>query len=376
MSKSYNEFELSDFLENKSFLTFAIGKNPKDQSHWEAWLRNNPPNKNIAEKAYQILNLMNNQGKQQVEFSKKEEFERLMYSIDHQRPVENDISGRSLQKLLKIAAAIIVLLSLGIAYLIVNPSESQDLTNAYNKITVPKGSKAKLEFEDGTKVWLNAESSLTYPSKFSKSERKVNLVGEAYFIVSKNPNRPFIVMTSGIRINVLGTSFNVKAYPQDNTIETTLESGVLSVEQLNLGRSSRENIILKPNQKLILLKNPLNREKKNSDNKSDSLQKKNLALTEKIQATQKSGLYKDIDTKTYTSWKEGKLIFKNEPLYTLASRLEKWYNINIQIADESLITKTYTGVFEKETVEQALKAICLTSDINFKIDKNNVIIYE
>ncbi len=376
MSKDYNQFELPDFIHNKSFLAYAIGNNPKDRQRWKLWLKSSPSNKHIAEKAYQVLNLMNKQGSPQVTFSKDDEFEKLMHRIDNQRLSKNEFSERSLRKWLKVAAMIIVLVSFGITCLVVGMAYRQNSTITYNKITVPKGSKTKVELEDGTIVWLNAESTLQYPSKFSKSERKVKLVGEAYFVVNKSVNRPFVVLTSDIRINVLGTSFNVKNYPQDDIIETTLESGVVNIEKLNTKGKAGEKIILKPNQKLVLFKSSLDDEIKQVDEKSGSLRKSDLITRQKINGEKKSSIYNDVDTETYTSWKDGKLVFKNEPLNVLAGRLEKWYDINIQITDESLRIKTYTGIFEKETVEQALKAICLTSNINFKIDKNNVTIYK
>jgi ferric-dicitrate binding protein FerR (iron transport regulator) len=143
---------------------------------------------------------------------------------------------------------------------------------------------------------------------------------------------------------------------------------------LNHGGGVRKKITLKPKQKLVLYKQLSDYKIQEVDETPESLEESDLMAEQQTSVDKKSSLYMNVDTETYTSWKDGKLIFRNEPLDVLADRLEKWYDVNIQISDKSLMSKTYTGVFEKETVEQALKAICLTSNIHFEIDKNNITI--
>lgn len=373
MKKNRNKYTLTDFIEDESFVSFILDKNEKDKKIWMEWVNSNPPNKHEAEQAKILLTAMKTQGNRPAPVSKAEEFDKLLNRINHFRLIGSKFSERSLYNWLKIAVTIVIFLSIGLSYFIFSPTIKSKNSIVYNQAIVPKGSRTKLVLEDGTTVWLNAESILKYPSHFSKSSRKVELIGEAYFNVTKSNCRPFVVNTSDIRINVMGTSFNVKAYPHEDVIETTLESGLVSIEKINTENRSGEKITLKPKQKLVLQKSMLDMQIVELTNIQDG-----RLQNEPVTNNQDSigGLYKNIDTELYTSWKDGKLIFKNERLDVLAKRLEKWYDLDIRIADEPLKAKTYTGTFENETVEQAIKAICLTSGMQFTIDKNNITIYK
>lgn len=271
------------------------------------------------------------------------------------------------------AAAIILPFFISISvYLFVQNKEL--ITEAEEIISTPKGARSKIKLEDGTLVWLNADSELKYPSSFKgKDQRVVYLSGEAYFDVTKNKKQNFIVYTSDFKIDVLGTSFNVCSYPGDNKIETTLEEGIINIQRIDeKGELKGQNIMLKPNQTITLYKDLENKE----ESAKQILQNKTLSdsLLTKKKPVQHILVKENIDTKPYTSWKDSRLIFKSMALRNLVPKLERWYNVNITIDDERLNDIVYTGTFEKETLEQAIEALCKASHLNFKIEKDTVLL--
>lgn len=281
------------------------------------------------------------------------------------------------RKLMRIAA---VLLPLAIISTLIMVNLDKPSDEAFQQIYVPKGSKTKLVLDDGTKLWLNSESELRYPSSFkSRKKRDVYLTGEAYFDVAKNKDKPFRVHTSGFKINVLGTAFNVKAYPQDETIEATLEHGIINIEKTVHRPDKKKSaltqlITLKPNQTIVLYKNDDEMHIADDLIEIDNRQNRELLKEDEKPLVKKAGVLKNVDTSPYTSWKENKLIFKSKTLEELLPELERWYNIEIELADASLDSIKCTGTFENETAEQAIHALCTASGITYEIEKNHVIL--
>ncbi|MCR8560103.1 FecR family protein [Mucilaginibacter sp. BJC16-A38] len=219
---------------------------------------------------------------------------------------------------------------------------------------------------DGTKVTLNAESTLKYPASFDGSTREVYLIGEAYFDVHKDHQHPFIIHTQKMNVKVLGTAFNVKAYPQDATTETTLIRGAIEV---TLADRPSDRIILKPNEKLIL--------KNHTDVRHKDVHKITAGENNETQYTLTTLThYKANDTSVIeTAWLKNKLVFRNEDFSTLAERMQRWYGVNIIFENEELKQYRFNGVFENETIDQALFALKLTESFHYKIQNSNVYIY-
>jgi len=249
------------------------------------------------------------------------------------------------------------------------------LDNKYCEIKVPFGSRTMVTLPDGTKVWLNAGSKLKYRQNFLQEKRIVNLEGEAYFEVVKYHNIPFYVNTSDINIVVLGTKFNVRSYPEDKIIEATLIEGKIKV----VGKNSNYSLYLKPKQKLIVDKENLRLISKiidntnvNNETKEDNIQEeKNLQVRVKNFAEIKENInvYED------TGWKDGVLVFNQEPLENLAKKLERKYDIKFVFEDEDLKKLTYTGTLKDYPLEQVLKAIKLTSPVDYNINEKIVKLY-
>ncbi len=214
---------------------------------------------------------------------------------------------------------------------------------ASNTLRIPKGGEYQLVLSDGTKVWLNAASELTYPVKFVGDVRSVKLNGEAYFDVTPNKDKPFVVATEGQEIVVLGTSFNVSAYTEDLNIVTTLVEGlvkVTSTEEENAG----EALFLQPNEQLIL-------------NKETSEMQKKV-----------------VDPYTYTSWKDGRFVFTNEPLGSFFTKISRWYNVETYITDESIKDIRFTGDLPRyKDMQDILKILEVEMSVHVEIEDNKII---
>ena len=238
-----------------------------------------------------------------------------------------------------------------------------------------KGSKTKLVLEDGTQVWLNGASELRFPSTFKNSDtRTVILKGEAFFDVTRNEKKPFEVYAKGYKVNVLGTSFNVKAYPEDRTIEATLEHGKVDIEKLTDTdkKETKKVISLKPNQTILIYDDVIIDRPK--DNSADNIREEAKITDEKLLEEKKTLLIENNDLSPYISWKDNELTFKNEPLKNVVSDLERWYDVTIKLIDEELNDIKFTATFTTETVEQAIYALCVASDIDYEINKNEVVL--
>ncbi|WP_316818143.1 FecR family protein [Pedobacter nyackensis] len=223
----------------------------------------------------------------------------------------------------------------------IKDQESGD-PHALNKLSTAKGESYQLRLPDGTMVWLNAASSISYPVSFSSAmSREVELVGEAYFEVSKDKKRPFIVKTVHQQIRVLGTHFNVNAYTDEPELKTTLLEGSikLSLEGLSSGRQDR---ILKPGEQAALAGARLN--------------------------------VANVDVEQVVDWKNGDFVFQSEPLTSLMRRVSRWYNVRVMYAPGVDKEGTFTGkVSRKKNVSVLLKAL-QSGGLKFEVIGNTIMV--
>jgi transmembrane sensor len=258
---------------------------------------------------------------------------------------------RWLGPFLKIAAAVILIAGTAWMLLEYNHTGSQ-LRTERNK----RGTRSLIKLADGTNVWLNADSEIKYPAKFSENARDVYLSGEAYFDVAHDAQRPFVVHTDRMLIHVLGTSFNIKSYPGDGAYETTLISGEVEV---TIKAQPDKKIRLKPAEKLVL---PA----------GDS------SVVQQYYRPQISApTYMPLEDSAIieTAWVDNKLLFRDETFATLATRMERWYNVTIRFENKSLEQVRFTGIFKKETLSQALEALQITESFNYRQEEDAIIIY-
>jgi len=237
-------------------------------------------------------------------------------------------------------------------------------------IEVPYGSKSRVFLPDGSTVVLNSGSSLKYSSSgFNSGSRSVLLTGEGFFMVTKDQTRPFYVSTPGMKIKVLGTTFNVKAYLDENVEETTLVSGKVEIYASSDVTEKGKFIVLKPNQRAFFQKSDQN----SMSVYKDSLMVRPVNMPSTLQAVK---LQSSTKTEQTISWKENKLIFDNEAFSTWMIRMERWYNVKIVTDNTKLNTIRFTGKFDKETLEQVLNAIKTITPINYTIKHDVVTITE
>ena len=229
----------------------------------------------------------------------------------------------------------------------------------YSEVSSPVGSKTKLVLPDSTVVWLNAGSKLTYNEHFGATNRNATLVGEAFFEVKKS-TMPFIIHANTVQIKVLGTAFNVKAYPGDPKIETSLIRGSIEVTIKN---RPDNKIMLSPNEKLIVKNEP-----------AEKLLSKEGPAQPAI-AFEKLHYNKNDSTIAETAWVADRLTVREETFEELTVKMERWYDVRIEIRMEELRNKVLSVTFEDETVDQSLEALKELFQFKYEKNGNNIIIH-
>lgn len=221
-----------------------------------------------------------------------------------------------------------------------NTEDLNQLASSHTLI-VPSGARYEITLADGTKVWMNAASELTYPTVFNTNERRVQLKGEAFFDVTKNPEKPFIVEAAGKEIKVLGTSFNISAYDNDACFQTTLVTG-----KVKLIAESGQSVTMKPGQLAEI--------------KEESEQIK----------------LKEVDTRLYTSWRDDILYFKDIEMSALMNKLERWYGVDIQIMNPEKEKIRFSGAMENQKdLDFILHLIAQTTSIKIEKQEDKILIY-
>lgn len=273
-----------------------------------------------------------------------------------------------LKKILRVAAIIAISFSVGYtSSLFLNKSRTK--SDKITEVTAPLGSKSNITLPDGTMVWLNSGSKISYSKSFNENDRHLVLQGEAFFKVFPDKKKPFIVHTPHMDIKALGTAFNVKAYPEDKTSIATLVEGSIKVDIK--GKDLKQvSYTLKPNQNITIV-NELNKSRIDyTDGKSlDSAQLMKPELNRVIPAIQ---LSQKVSTELYTSWKDSRWILKGESLGSLAKLLERRFNVKIHLMSDKLNAYKFTGTIQNETLEQVLQYLKLTAPVRCEIGKGEV----
>ncbi|HYM93368.1 MAG TPA: FecR domain-containing protein [Chitinophagaceae bacterium] len=265
------------------------------------------------------------------------------------------------------AASVIVLTGLfGLIRMQMKGDREKPLSREVNEISTRLGSKSRIELPDGSIVWLNAGSKLTYDKNFGKEIREVALTGEGFFDVMKMKEKPFIIHTSSIDIKVLGTVFNVRAYPEDKRTETSLIRGRIEVTIKN---RPNDKIILLPSEKLVIENDEvLERDKKVTKEIPVGPALNTLMSINKLK-------YSPIDSSlAETGWINNKLVFRDESFEYLAVRMERWYDVKIEINDKKLQQKRLNGTFETETIDEALDELKEMTPFRYEHTGNKIAI--
>src|SRR5690606_13496303 len=210
-------------------------------------------------------------------------------------------------------------------------------TMQYNMVSVPRGGEYQVVLPDGTRVWLNAESSLKFPVRFSRTSREVELIGEGYFEVAHRAEQPFVVKSSGQEVIVLGTHFNIKAYQNETHVQTTLVEGSVRVHQAGTGKQR----VLRPGQQARV-----------NDRSFDVVE---ASLEEAI------------------AWKNKQFVFRNTDIHTVMKQLERWYDV--ELAATELPDKRFYGEISRNVkLSELFEMIELTSGLKFKLEGRKIML--
>ena len=224
--------------------------------------------------------------------------------------------------------------------IVYHKSEEKTTEVVYNKLEVPRGGECMIKLDDGTKVWVNAETKLKYPVTFVGDRREVVLEGEAFFDVAKN-EKPFIVKTSFGDVRVLGTAFGISAYASEPESYTTLVRGKVSVE-----REGGEPVVILPGEQVV---------------------------------TSKDGkmIKQQVDVEEFVGWKDGIYVFKEKSLGEIMKTLERWYNISVDFQDKSLVDLPFTGNLKRyDDINVFFDALTRTGDMKYRVEGNQVILFK
>lgn len=253
--------------------------------------------------------------------------------------------------------------------------ESPSSADQWQYIRTEDGMKTTLRLADGTRVWLNAGSSLRYPKKFGKGTRAVYLVGEAYFKVSHDADQPFIIHTAHMDAKVLGTEVNVRAYPNEAFSETSLIKGLVNV--IIDGEKGDKEIRLQPRQKVKVENGGSNQLEKIASPQKDPISGTELdSIAHPIVQHVVLQPIKVVDSTLIaeTAWKQNTFLFENEPLSVLAKRLDRWYGVQIHIRDSTLARQRFSGRADNVSLNKLLQILQMTQPFDYVIKDKKVII--
>jgi len=238
--------------------------------------------------------------------------------------------------LTRVAAVLFIPLLIASSWLLYNKERNQDHSTTFvtQEITCPPGMRSQVILPDGSKVWLNSESTIKFRIPFSEDIRKVDLIGEAFFDITKNPKQPFIVKSANVGVKVYGTRFNYKAYQEDKNIEVILEEGSVGLT-VNEERMYKKTRLIPGDHAVIAKVNNA------VDIKNENIDK-------------------------YIAWHTGKLVFENTPMREVALMLERWYGIEVIVQNAEIMDYSFTTTFDNESLFEVIELIELSSPIRIK----------
>ncbi|HMI59898.1 MAG TPA: FecR domain-containing protein [Puia sp.] len=256
-----------------------------------------------------------------------------------------------------VAAGILVIATTGVLYWHSRQGEGEQraaVAVQAKEIVTKYGTRFYQELPDGSKLWLNAGSKVVYADNFLAGKRELTLEGEAFFDVHRDPKHPFIIHTGQVDVRVLGTTLNVRAYPEDSTIETTLINGKVEIDVK--GRQ-KQTIVLRPSEKVSI-----------------AVEKKSLPIGDdiRLRTVAPDSAYGTI---VETSWVEDKLVFRNVRMAEVAARMERWYNIRIRFDNGQYQQQMLTGYFKDQPVENVMKALQVILGFHYKKENDMIHIW-
>jgi transmembrane sensor len=349
---NYLEYSVEDFVLDEYFQKWICENDPMVTAFWRTWLDENPHKRAIIEEASQIVRSVS--FKEDIPLGN--EFNQTWNNVILNRKGGKKQGAHggfrsfrwNLPNILKIAAILVVGAFIGLRSINSQKSNSiEEKVVVIKNITKRTGVGEKLTFQlsDGSLVKLNSNSSLTFPELFVGNERRVNLKGEAFFEITKNKNQPFQVLTGNLGTQVLGTSFNVRAYkPETETVDVAVVSGKVAVGAF-MGNHLTEELLLTPGQMTSY------------DQNQNTFKKTSFVYDEVI------------------GWKDGILNFNNQGIMNIVKTLESWYDVKIILDKENLdLDKDFSGIYKNKTLDTVLKGLSYAYGFKYEMDNKIVII--
>ena len=361
---NYLYYTVEDFVLDKEFREWVIKPNRESNQYWQNWLEKHPEKREVVRQAVEIiLNLPVKQFEiteeeiKEISMDLERSIERYEASSADLRPKEIPLNARVIssrqdkvnpggdtRKWFFVAATVVLATLFGYYLSRISNFTFPEKVTDKTKLTAkenPKGRKSTLFLSDGSKIILNAASKISFPHPFEEDLREVYLEGEAFFEIEKDENRPFRVVTQSMTTTVLGTSFNVRAYTEDQDIRVSLTTGKVEINKLDQIATPQ---ILSPGEQLIYLKS------------EDTFRKTKFDLNEVV------------------AWKDNILFFRDANEATVIKRLEYWYNVDIKVLNRSPKTWAINAAFDNKPLESVLRTLSYTMNFDFSIEGTEVTI--
>jgi len=345
-SMRYKDYELEHFLTDEFFIQWVKFPDSNNCHFWEKWLQEHPQKREMVMQAAEFIRGVHYS--QETKFSDTVYVETFENIIRTTNPVDRKISANratfnllNLFSVRKLVAILVIGFCCWMGFTLM--FQQEEVKVAVVEIPVvkknnPPGVKSLITLSDGSKVYLNAGSSLQYPKQFSVERREVQLTGEAFFDIQSEAERPFVVSTGNTQIKVLGTTFNINQ-EEGGKLAVALVSGKVRV----------------------------------NDDKGNQV---NLEPSEMLVMEQGGDFYKTgFDSQAVLGWKDKQLVFKKDNFAIVQRKIENWYGVEVQVKGRMPKNWVYTGVYRDELLENVLAGIFYTSGIKYKIDGKKVTIY-
>lgn len=341
----YLNYGLEDYLTDPQFISWVLYPNSVSNSFWEDWITNHPDHRTIVLQAKEIILKMQFHHLEPKETDFDDVLSGILqgkksqYLQDNKKTFNGGFSN-SFRYYSRIAAAIIFILlgSLAVIKIFQVEPEISVVNEETTYITKknPRGQRSIIELQDGSKVYLNAESEIVYLEGFSGDVREIKIKGEAFFEVAKDTLRPFLVVAEGTFTKALGTSFNVKTSNEEEGVTISLTSGKVIVGSLDDSDNVEKQVVLDPGEKA-------------SYNASQGFKKEKFDYDEHI------------------SWKDGVLYFKNADYNEVIQKLERWYDVKFVVTGAPPTDWNYDGSFQNSSLERLLERLAYVQDFEFEL---------
>lgn len=360
---SHSSYTTEDFVLDKEFRDWVLEPDNESNKYWQEWMETNPDKVDIIKSAIALIQNLPVEQHQlsaeevsqitknieaaidQGEANGKESREDNIIPISPYSLTMKEIrqgKNKMYIKWMKVAAAIAMLTAISFVFYdnfrTDEPLTTFEVINKEN----PKGQKSTIYLNDGSKIILNANSSISYRKPFRKDKREITLEGEAFFEVAKDENRPFTVKSGNIATTALGTSFNIKAYPEGQQVKVSLATGKVRIDEVS-NNANNNTHLLEPGQELTY--SPI------------------------------SGYTKTpFDNDEVLAWVHGVIHFKNADAEAVITKLESWYGVDIDTANESTRTWNITARFDNESLENVLQSLSYSEKFEYTINEKNILI--